>query len=79
MSDKKTKGVEYLFFGLSLLSMKFTANKLSLLQKEIARLLAGVKSGEISKAEAADKISHAKEQIDVILAHLQGRGPRHSK
>jgi hypothetical protein len=51
--------------------MKYTAEKLAELQKELAGILKEVQSGKLTMLEAADKIIHVKGEIDDILNHLQ--------
>jgi hypothetical protein len=50
--------------------MKYTSEKLAELQKELNVILNQVQAGKLTKREAGDKIIHLKEQIDLIINHL---------
>lgn len=51
--------------------MKYTAEKLAELQKEMAGIIKQLQEGKLTLVEASDKIAHLKEEIDAILHHLK--------
>jgi hypothetical protein len=51
--------------------MKYTHQKLLELQNELKQVVKEVESGNMTQAEAADKIIHLREEMDKVIEHLK--------